>query len=348
MSTKIIMKDIAADLGISIPTVHRALNGTGRVSKQTREKIVSRAVELGYKPPPLSRKPVSQYRIAVICPDDAFYTKILHGARVAAEEYGTERILVDFLVSPDYKPEQHVDYLRQVLDSNVYDGVAVCPVHSMLMSPLIDALVDKGVPVVTFNVDVQCKRLSYVGEDPLISGAYAAQLCSSILPEGAKIVLLQSLSVTENLRLRIQGFETYVENNPRLTVTGVCEFFEKIESAREIIRQLLLTAPVDAIYATSMFGTIGAAQVLAELDPKTRPLLIGHDFNDDIKDFIEQSVLYGTLFQSPSRQGYGAVNMLYKILDSPMPIRDSYPCTHLPIRLILKSNLYQNQECDLF
>jgi LacI family transcriptional regulator len=47
---------LARDLGLSISTVSRALNGYDDVSPATRERIFKRARELGYKPNPGARR----------------------------------------------------------------------------------------------------------------------------------------------------------------------------------------------------------------------------------------------------------------------------------------------------
>ncbi|HEX7714936.1 MAG TPA: LacI family DNA-binding transcriptional regulator, partial [Bacillota bacterium] len=42
--------DIAAKLGVSTATVSRAINGTGRVSEETRLKVKAAIEEMGYQP----------------------------------------------------------------------------------------------------------------------------------------------------------------------------------------------------------------------------------------------------------------------------------------------------------
>lgn len=44
------IKDVAADAGVSIATVSNALNGTGRLSVATRDRVVAAADRLGYRP----------------------------------------------------------------------------------------------------------------------------------------------------------------------------------------------------------------------------------------------------------------------------------------------------------
>ena len=51
------LKDIAEALGLSVTTVSRALTGQGRISSATRDRVLSKALEMGYavKPAPGSR-----------------------------------------------------------------------------------------------------------------------------------------------------------------------------------------------------------------------------------------------------------------------------------------------------
>ncbi|MBN1673970.1 MAG: LacI family DNA-binding transcriptional regulator [Kiritimatiellae bacterium] len=50
MNECVTLKDIARSTGFSVPTVSQALNGTGRISRATREKIMRGARELRYRP----------------------------------------------------------------------------------------------------------------------------------------------------------------------------------------------------------------------------------------------------------------------------------------------------------
>lgn len=49
MKKRVTIQDIATELAISRNTVSKALNGTGSVSDETREKVLQKAVEIGYR-----------------------------------------------------------------------------------------------------------------------------------------------------------------------------------------------------------------------------------------------------------------------------------------------------------
>ena len=76
------IRDVAAYAGVGIGTVSRALNKTGYVSKETREKIEEAVRVLGYQPNELAR---NLYRnksgmIGVVVPDleNPFFAKFLN------------------------------------------------------------------------------------------------------------------------------------------------------------------------------------------------------------------------------------------------------------------------------
>ncbi|MCL2834935.1 MAG: substrate-binding domain-containing protein [Treponema sp.] len=352
MADKVTLKNISDTLGISIATVHRALSGKDRVSIKTRDRIIQCASEMGYQPTFLANPAPVRYKMnfAFICPDNLFYQEIIHGAKTATSEYGTTGLTTHFLSAPDYSPETQMQQLRAIINEKNYDGVAICPTHTMLLNPLINSLVEAGIPVVTFNNDIsESKRNCFIGEEPLVSGSFTAQLYSMILPSNSTVAILQSLVSAEGLRLRIKGFEDYIHNNPKLKISGKYDFFDSIENAYKIARELLLSTKVDAIFINSMMGTIGASKAISELKHHYHPLLIGYDMNNDIKGFIKSNVILGTLLQSPVRQGYLVVKKLFELCNMKDRLKTiKRNAIYLPIQLILKSNLEQNNDYEVF
>ena len=49
MGTRVTIQDIADELGISRNTVSKAINNTGILADSTREKVLKKAMEMGYK-----------------------------------------------------------------------------------------------------------------------------------------------------------------------------------------------------------------------------------------------------------------------------------------------------------
>jgi LacI family repressor for deo operon, udp, cdd, tsx, nupC, and nupG len=95
--TKIGIKDIAAEAGVSIATVSHAFRNPGRVSDATREKVLAAADELGYMPNKLaaSLRTARSGNIMVIIPDvsDSHNSKIIQGIEFVAHSRGYSVLL---------------------------------------------------------------------------------------------------------------------------------------------------------------------------------------------------------------------------------------------------------------
>lgn len=65
------MRDIAADLGVSVITVSKVLRNQGRISSETRKRVLQRAKELNYRPDLTARSLATgrTYLIGMIVPD---------------------------------------------------------------------------------------------------------------------------------------------------------------------------------------------------------------------------------------------------------------------------------------
>jgi|LSQX01.2.fsa_nt_gb DNA-binding LacI/PurR family transcriptional regulator len=92
----ITLKDIADELGVSVTTVSRALNGRGRISEATRRQVMEKAAELGYDVPPPPQGETSRKRICIVInsrlhplPADAFYGTVMVGVENECQKHGS-------------------------------------------------------------------------------------------------------------------------------------------------------------------------------------------------------------------------------------------------------------------
>jgi len=96
MGKKVTIHNIAEALGLSPSTVSRALNNKGRVSKQTRERVLEMARQLGYRPSMAGRSLVTQRTTNLgflvskhqLLSDGSFYGEVMEGAEAIASKHG--------------------------------------------------------------------------------------------------------------------------------------------------------------------------------------------------------------------------------------------------------------------
>ena len=87
------------------------------------------------------------------------------------------------------------------------NGIAVTPIDGDAFAPVIDAAIDKGVPVICFDSDsAKSKRLVYLGTNNYEAGKSAGEAALKLLPNGGKMVAFVGNMSAQNARDRYQGF----------------------------------------------------------------------------------------------------------------------------------------------
>lgn len=147
---------LAQDLGLSISTVSRALNGYTDVAPGTRERVAQRAAEIGYRPHPGARsmKSSKSNAVGVILPMDerggpfinALYSSLL-GAIAGVLDAQGYTLLVTTHFSPSVNDE--VSRYEHLIQSRSVDGFVI--VRTLLNDPRVQLLHDRGVPFVTYG-----------------------------------------------------------------------------------------------------------------------------------------------------------------------------------------------------
>src|SRR5689334_18785601 len=119
------LKDIAEKVGVSVTTVSRILNGRATgipIRPETREKVLSAAVELEYKPNLLARslRGSSTLLLGVIARDilDPFHMQVLQGINETATKRGYRL----FLGHVNYQPDAAIAYGAMFEQSHA-DGI---------------------------------------------------------------------------------------------------------------------------------------------------------------------------------------------------------------------------------
>jgi LacI family transcriptional regulator len=138
------IRDVAAEAGVSVGTVSKALNGRSDVSAATRERVREIARQLGFQPNQLARSLPTGRSFAVgLLTTDSYGRFSLPLMLGAEDELGNGEIAVVFCDTRD-DPEREARQLRALLARQV-DGIIVNGRRTEPRPPLVGA---GGVPVV--------------------------------------------------------------------------------------------------------------------------------------------------------------------------------------------------------
>ena len=161
------IKKIAELCGVSRGTVDRVLNGRGRVKPETAEAVMNMVKQLGYKPNPAGKALAARRHRPIVgvilnSEGNAFFDEIIRGIETAESRYQIYGIQLTMRLMKGYDVEAQLALIAE-LEAIPVSGLIISPINDKRIADAINALVDKGVFVVTVNNDVQgCRRQCYV------------------------------------------------------------------------------------------------------------------------------------------------------------------------------------------
>ena len=168
---KVTTKDLAQICGVSRTTVVRALNGTGRISPETQQRILDTAERLGYEPDLAARSLVlgRSMMIGVVVVDlrNLYFPKIVDaiGRRVLEDDY-----ILNITIHEDNKEAEKK--LIRMLTGHRVDGLILNPINKG--EAFYEMMKNVKVPYCVLGID-EFKGCAGVGVDEFAAGVDAAE-----------------------------------------------------------------------------------------------------------------------------------------------------------------------------
>ncbi len=257
------IRDVAKLAGVSPMTVSRVINGSPKVSPETRERVEAAVAELRYVPNTLARG-LTQSRsgtLGMVVPDlgDPFFTLVLRGAEQVARAAGY-RVIV---CNTNSDGELEASYLDDLIAHQV-DGIILAPVDNA-SKRMIDWMAARPMPHVLIDRSIPGVQADIVQGDS-VGGARV--LVDHLVSLGHRRIghITESQSVS-TARDRFQGYREAIEANgiaydPALVAEGAGA---TIEGAHAATLELLgRGAPPSAILAVNNLAAVGVVLALRE------------------------------------------------------------------------------------
>jgi LacI family transcriptional regulator len=213
MKSKATLKQIAKELGVSVSTVSKALNGSPEISEPTKQRVQEYAKLKNYKPNVigLSLKNRKTKTIGVIIPNilNSFFAKVFSGIEKVADEKGYKVITC---ISNE-SLEKEINALEMLSNGTIDGFILSMAEESQKLKKYghFTSIINEGTPIVMFDRiadEVNCDK---VVVDDFESAVNATQ---HLIKTGCKKIAL--LSAIENLsvgKLRAQGFYKAMKDN---------------------------------------------------------------------------------------------------------------------------------------
>lgn len=272
------LKDVAKKAGVSIATVSRVINKTGKVDPVTENLINKVIKELNYKPSIAAQRLRNHNNksrlIGLILPDiqNPFYVDVIHGVEEMVWKDGYAVVIGNF--SQDKKKEElYID----IFQSESISGFIVAPVDGK--DKKVKKLIKSGSPVVCVDKGMDNDETDVVLMDNE-KGAFTA--VDHLIKCGhKKIALIAGSKEIPTSFQRIQGYKKALEfNGLEINEDYIVSKSSTQKSGVELTEYLLkLPNPPSAIFTGNNLITLGALETIHKIGLKIPEeiALIGFD-----------------------------------------------------------------------
>lgn len=252
--------DVAREANVSIATVSKVINNTGRIGEKTRQRVLQVMKELDYQPSLVASALTgkSTYSIGLLIPDLAnpFFAELARSIEDRGHELGYSIVMC----STDYRPEKESKYISLLKQKSV-DGFILA--SGFQNDAVIRDLLNLKIPIAVLARDVSTVSVDTVTVDDFIGGYNATQ---HLLDLGHQQIGAIQLDL-EVGRERTRGYRHALQENG-LEYNGKYVLFgpSSVEGGKQMGLKMLQAAErPTAIFAGNDLVAIGIIQAAREL-----------------------------------------------------------------------------------
>lgn len=263
----ITIKDIALSLGISVATVSRAMRDSYDVSRETREKVLSMASKLNYKPNVNAQGLVCNqtHNIGVILPfiTNYYFSTVITGIQEMAWSKGYNVIL--YVTNDSGERESSI---LENLSLSGLDGLLACISAHSYAGEKFQEIIERGTPVVFFDrIPARIKASKVMQDD--FNGAFEA--AEHLIQNGyKKIAHISGPRGCELAESRVQGYRKALKkyNLPIREEWIIRSGYSQEDGERDIYELLNGEEKPDAVFAVNDRKAVGAMVALKKMKIK--------------------------------------------------------------------------------
>jgi simple sugar transport system substrate-binding protein len=179
-------------------------------------------------------------------------------------------------------------------------------------TPVKQALAAK-IPVVAYNADEpQTGRLSYIGQDLLVSGQEMGQHIVELLPNGGEIALFIATPGAANIQPRIDGAKDTLKAHPNIKYDVVATGAAVPAELTVINSWAQSHSSAKGMFAVDAGSTQGVAQTIQKQGLKSKGWVGGgYDLTPITEQLLAAGYIEFTIDQQPYLQGFLPILQLY-------------------------------------
>lgn len=344
MVNRITIRDVAEKAGVSISTVHQALNGKKGVGEETRCRIQEVAASLGYQPNPMaSSLKRKARRIAMIFPRSAYYKSVWKGARDYLD--ASPNMNLECTEMP-YGDGREAEAFREIffaaLEERPLDGILITGHSDIFTRSDWQEIAGREIAVSLLGADLpMSRRVFCVLPDYEIIGRTMAELLLSRIPPYGSIALCAGNPKWEPHFRVVQGFDAYLEQEQAPNRVYRNYSWDNGEDSLVGIIRMISQPDVAACCSVLSQSSVLLGRALRETGKAGKVFAVGSDLSSENVTFLQEGVFNNLIQKNPYAQGYlGAKSLVEYLLLGRQPEPDK---VFVGSEVVFRSNISMYQ-----
>jgi LacI family transcriptional regulator len=311
------MKDIAADLGVSLMTVSKALRSHRDISEETRNRVLQRARELDYQPNWIARSLVTRrtYLVGLVIPDlmHSFFAEVAKGVAAKLNPRGYQIVISNSEEDAEAEEKQ-----LELLAARGVDGLIIASAATSGRKRVLENLNTRKVPYVLIDRMPAGLEANYVGSRDEDIGAIATE---HLVEQGCQRIAHIRGPATPNSNARQRGYsKVLAQHGLTLAAEYIVTGAHDDTRGYEAMRQLLALDPrPDGVFCYNDPVAAGAVKAVLEagLTVPEDVAIVGAG-NVHYSDLLR--VPLSTIDQSSTAIGETAADLLVECMETKTPL----------------------------
>lgn len=274
----------------------------------------------------------SKGKIGVTCMDltNPFFKLIANVMEKEAAQYGYEVVALSGQMDPAKQNNQLADFAAQG-----YDAVFLNPVDSKAVAEGVKKACQAGIPVFTYDVQVQDEQakkmiVSHIGSDNYQGGRLAGESMIKVTGDNGKIAIIGYPEVSSCI-LRVKGFKDYLkEHESKLRIVTELNGKGNRPDGYTVATDMLQAHPgIVGIFAINDPSALGAYAAVVKAGKTDQITIVGFDASPAGKQAVCEKKLFDSPQQFPRKMAKGTVEAFIKYLNGEeVPKNIFIPCRH--------------------
>ncbi|MDO4523017.1 MAG: substrate-binding domain-containing protein [Eubacteriales bacterium] len=242
-----------------------------------------------------------------------FWTSLIQGAQMAAEDYGVKLELY----APDSETnyEMQNEYLMEAIKKHP-DAILISPSNYTGNNTFLEKVKEEGIHLVFIDSEVseEIQELT-VATDNVDMGRQLGEFACSFLKEDSQIVMVGHVQNSSTAIEREKGIRKGLgafEENVLETVFCGSKFSVAYEQTCELLKKY---PELTMVIGMNEYSAVGAARAVRDMKRGNQVVVLGIDSSLEMIELMEAGIFRGVVIQKPFNMGYLGVEETVKLLE---------------------------------